>query len=237
MPTLIQEGSRHQLARLRRGESVGTCILQTVVEVDGSATLDRILRPLQPDPDLEQALFAATMTRWYEPARENGVRVPVQFISTVLHCPVLPETWAMERSDRSPVVPTDTEPMRRKSPAREDAWLLDTSLERPVILGDFAFRNLEALRGQPGRSHGGFCPVRVIIEKDGSTTFLGPRFESRTADPDLEAALRHDISERRYEPARLDGEAVPVETIIAPRNCPTLVVNDPTDPPRKAHAA
>jgi hypothetical protein len=208
------------MGRLRGRYEIGVCIVELVFERDGSVTIDRILIPDPPDPELEEALFESFTTRRYRHLTDETT--PLRGLSSITHCPVRIEDARRDRHKR----PLPVEPRRHRRNDAGDAWLLDADMARPVLRDGDAFPAVAKLQG-PTRSSDGFCPTRIRIDEHGATTVLGPRFPRHTADPELDAALNADLSGRRYRPARLDDVPVAVETIVVPPACPTLLDNEP----------
>jgi hypothetical protein len=219
---LRKEGLSRRMGRLRSRNATSFCLVEAVIERDGSVTLDRILLPDPPDPELEEALFESFTTRIYEPPMIGDDPTSIQSYSSMNHCPVRFEDAMRDHKKR----PLPSQPRPHQRSHAEDAWLLDGQMSRPVLLAGGSFPTLDKLRGA-GRSADGFCPTRVRIDEQGALAVLGPRFQRKFADTQLDAALAADLTRRKYQPARLDGVVVAVETVVVPRPCPTLPANEP----------
>jgi hypothetical protein len=219
---LRKEGLSRRIGNLRGRAEVALCFVEMVVERDGSVSVDRILHPDPPDPELEEALFELFTTRRYEPPTIDREPAAILSYSTINHCPVRPED--VRRDHGKPLRPKG--PRHHERNRSGDAWLLDSEMPRPVLVDDTEFPTLDKLRGA-GRSTDGFCATRIRIDEQGTAAVLGPRFPRKLPDPELDAALAADLTRRKYQPARLDGVVVAVETVVVPRPCPTLPANEP----------
>jgi protein TonB len=76
VPTLVARVDPQYSDTAREARVTGTVILEGIVETDGTMSVTRVARSLNPDLD-HNAIYALEQWR-FEPGKANGVAVPVQ---------------------------------------------------------------------------------------------------------------------------------------------------------------